>query len=317
MKYKEWLNIWLENYVKPSAKRRTIESYERIIQKQIGGVLGKKELTDLTAINIQMFVTELLKNGNRTTKKGLAASSVNTVITVMQSSLKAAVKLGYISENVAEGIKRPKIKGEEIVCFTISEQRKIEQAALSDKRAKMFGVVLCLYTGVRIGELLALTWKDVDLQKGVISITKTCHDKASECGCERILDEPKTTSSKRIIPLPKQLIPYMRRLKRSEKSEYVVSFNGKPITIRSYQRSFEFFLKKNKIQHKNFHSLRHTFATRALECGMDIKTLSEVLGHKSATVTLNRYAHSLIKHKHEMMNKLGKIFVEIPEKRRK
>jgi len=308
MKYKDWLNIWLDNYVKPSAKARTIESYERIIQKQISGALGETEITDLNAMDIQLFVTELLKSGNNATKKGLAASSVNTVITVIQSSLKTAVTLGYISKNVAEGIKRPKIKGKEISCFTVQEQKKIEQAALSDKRGKMFGIVLCLYTGLRIGELLSLTWEDVDLQKGFITINKTCHDGMTEHGFGRILDEPKTQSSRRTIPVPKQLLPAMKKLKKAEKTEYVVSFCGHPLTIRSYQRSFALLLEKIGVEHKNFHSLRHTFATRALECGMDVKTLSEILGHKSATVTLNRYAHSLTEHKQNMMNKLGKLF---------
>lgn len=308
MKYKEWLNIWLENYVKPSAKAKTIESYERIIQKQINVDLGEKEITALTAMDIQLFVTELLKSGNRATKKGLAASSVNTVITVIQSSLKTAVMLGYIQKNIAEGIKRPKIKSKEISCFTVAEQKKIEQAALFDKRNKMFGVVLCLYTGLRIGELLALTWEDVDLQKGVITINKTCRDGMTAHGFGRILDEPKTQSSRRIIPVPKQLLPILKKLKKAKKTEHVVSFCGHPLTIRSYQRSFALLLEKIGVEHKNFHSLRHTFATRALECGMDVKTLSEILGHKSATVTLNRYAHSLTEHKQNMMNKLGKLF---------
>lgn len=308
MKYKEWLNVWLENYVKPSAKARTIESYERIIQKQICSALGEMELSDITTMDIQLFVTGLLKSGNRATQKGLAASSVNTVITVIQSSLKTAVTLGYIPKNIAEGIKRPKIKSKEISCFTIAEQKKIEQAVLSDKRSKMLGIVLCLYTGLRIGELLSLTWTDVDLKKGFITINKTCHDGITEHGFGRILDEPKTQSSRRTIPIPKQFLPMMRKLKKAEKTEYIVSFRGHPLTVRSYQRSFALLLKKIGVEHKNFHSLRHTFATRALECGMDVKTLSEILGHKSATVTLNRYAHSLSEHKQNMMNKLGKLF---------
>ena len=308
MEYKEWLEVWLENYVKPSAKMRTIESYERIIKKQISGSLGEKELDVLTAMDIQLFVTQLLKSGNRVTKKGLAASSVNTSITVIQSSLKTAVMLGYMTKNIAKGIKRPKIKGKEISCFTLTEQKKIEKAVLSDKRSKMFGVVICLYTGLRIGELLALTWTDVDLQKGMITVNKTCHDGMTEHGFGRISDEPKTQSSRRTVPIPKQLLPALKKLKKAEKSEYVVSFGGHPLTIRSYQRSFALMLKRIGVEHKNFHSLRHTFATRALECGMDVKTLSEILGHKSATVTLNRYVHSLAEHKQNMMNKLGKLF---------
>ncbi len=173
----------------------------------------------------------------------------------------------------------------------------------------MFGVILCLYTGLRIGELLALEWTDIDFQKGTLTVSKTCHDGKDENGVfARITDTPKTETSQRVIPFPKQLIPYLRNLKKDSDSDYVIaSDTEKPISVRAYQRSFELFLKKLGISHKGFHSLRHTFATRALECGMDVKTLSEILGHKNANITLNRYVHSLMEHKREMMNRLGKL----------
>ena len=96
-------------------------------------------------------------------------------------------------------------------------------------------------------------------------------------------------------------------MKKKSKCEFVIADGEKPVFIRSYQRTFELLLKKLKLPHKGFHSLRHTFATRALECGMDVKSLSEILGHKNPTVTLNRYAHSLLEHKTAMMNRLGKL----------
>ncbi len=311
MKYNDWLNFWLENYIEPNAKMRTTESYRRIIDKRLRQELGKCEMGELTAPTIQAFVTGLITKGNVATKKGLASSTVNTIITVIQSSLKTAVLSGYIEKNVAESVRRPKIKSKEIECFTVAEQKKMESAALYDKRTKMAGIVLCLYTGLRIGELLALTWEDVDLKSGLIAVNKACHDKIEKNGTARIVELPKTPSSKRIIPVPKQLLPVLRQLKKTGKCETVISSpEGKPIAIRSYQRSFSLFLKKLGIAHKGFHSLRHTFATRALECGMDVKTLSEILGHKNAAITLNRYVHSLTEHKRNMMNRLGKFFAQ-------
>lgn len=311
MKYNDWLNFWLENYIEPNAKMRTTESYRRIIDKRLRQELGKCEMGELTAPTIQAFVSGLITKGNVATKKGLASSTVNTIITVIQSSLKTAVLSGYIEKNVAESVRRPKIKSKEIECFTVAEQKKMESAALCDNRMKMAGIVLCLYTGLRIGELLALTWEDVDMKSGLIAVNKACHDKIEKNGTARIVELPKTPSSKRIIPVPKQLLPVLRQLKKTGKCETVISSpEGKPIAIRSYQRSFSLFLKKLGIAHKGFHSLRHTFATRALECGMDVKTLSEILGHKNAAITLNRYVHSLTEHKRNMMNRLGKFFAQ-------
>ena len=172
----------------------------------------------------------------------------------------------------------------------------------------MFGILLCLYTGLRIGELLALKWEDLDLQKGFLTVSRSCHDgKGKDGHYIRFEDTPKTFSSRRVIPLPKQILPLIREAKKKSCSDYVVSKDGKPVSVRSYQRTFDLLQRKIKIPHRGFHSLRHTFATRALECGMDVKTLSEILGHKSPTVTLNRYVHSLMEHKQDMMNRLGKL----------
>lgn len=179
---------------------------------------------------------------------------------------------------------------------------------LSVKRDKMFGIVLCLYTGLRIGELLALEWSDIDFTKGELTVSKTCYDGQDENGKScRITGTPKTESSKRTIPIPKQIIPHLREIKKRSTSKYVVGNGSKIITVRSYQRSFELLLKKQKISHHGFHALRHTFATRAIECGMDVKSLSEILGHKNPTITLKRYVHSFMEHKREYMNRLGKL----------
>ena len=308
MKYKDWLDVWLKNYIKPTAKRRTYERYSQVVEQHIIDKLGDEELDDITPLKLQRFVTELMNNGNLLTGKGLSANSVNGIITVIQSSLKLAYTLGETKRYVADRIKRPKPREKLVTCFSLPEQKKIEQAALSDKRDKMFGVVLCLYSGLRIGELLALKWTDVDFTNGTITVNKTCHDGQDKNGklC-RIEDTPKTASSKRTIPLPKQILQLLKKHKRQSKSEYIISSDGKTVYVRSYQRSFDLLLKELKIEHRGFHSLRHTFATRALECGMDVKTLSEILGHKSPTITLNRYAHSMMDHKKEMMNKLGKM----------
>ena len=303
MKYMDWLNEWLKNYVLPSVKIRTYERYSLIVNLHIRDKIGMLELDDLTPLLLQQYITELLQSGNRKTGKGLSANSVNAIISVLQSSLKTANFLGLTAEYTADKVKRPKLKEKPVECYSLKEQKQIEQAILSGRKDKLYGILLCLYSGLRIGELIALQWSDIDFTKGILTVSKSCHD--GKAGL--IIDEPKTATSRRVIPLPKQLLPILKGIKKKSDSPFVVSANGKPVSVRSYQRSFELLLKKLKIPHRGFHSLRHTFATRALECGMDVKTLSEILGHKNPTVTLNRYAHSLMEHKADMMNRLGKL----------
>ncbi len=308
MKYQDWLNEWMENYIIPSSKQRTYTKYGEILKLHIVPQLGEYEMAELSPLILQKYVTELLKKGNLQTGNGLSANSVNGIITVIQSSLKLAYTVGIVNEYTADKIKRPKVSEKKVECFSMAEQKKIERYLFERNNPKLFGILLCLYTGLRIGELLALEWEDIDLTKGEIVVNKTCHYGKDNTGqYARITGMPKTQSSERIIPIPKQILPMLREIKKNSHSIYVISNDLKPISVRSYQRTFANLLQKLNMPHRGFHSLRHTFATRALECGMDIKTLSEILGHKSPTVTLNRYAHSLTEHKKEMMNKIGKL----------
>jgi integrase len=304
VKYKDWINEWLFDYVKPTTKERTYHKYLRQAQTYIIPHLGEYETDELSAQILQKFTVGLAG-------QGLAANTVKGVIAVVRSSLKKAVMLGIVNREFTSSIYLPKAREKKIDCLTLDEQRKIEHYILHSKNLKLFGVVFCLYTGLRIGELLALKWEDIDLHTGVVVISKTCMDAWRNGKYVKILLPPKTEMSNRVIPLPKQLLPKMKELKKASDCEYFICGRGEyGSQVRSYQKTFEKLLKKLKMPHKGFHSLRHTFATRALECGMDIKTLSDILGHKNPAVTLNRYAHSLLEHKADMMNRLGKLLSE-------
>ena len=302
MKYEKWLDFWLEDYLRSAVKARTYARYAEIAENHLKPALGRYEMDRFSPLLLQRFVAYLLKNGNCRNGRGLSSSSVNAVVTVIQRSFAQACESGVIGENAAKKIVRPKIREKAAPCFTFAEQKSIENAAMGAK-PKMFGIVLCLYTGLRVGELLALEWEDVDFAQGTISVAKTCYDGRGG----RITDAPKTESSKRVIPLPENIGTLLKAHKKKAGGAYVISQNGAPVSVRSYQRSFELLLKKLRLPHRGFHALRHTFATRALECGMDVKTLSELLGHKNAAITLNRYAHSLLEHKRAMMKKLGRL----------
>lgn len=136
--------------------------------------LGDIELADLTPFVLQTFVMNLTLNGNKRTGKGLSPNFVKTIISVVQNSLKTAHLVGYLSEYTANKIKRPKIVEKQVDCFTLTGQKKIETVALAAKKDKYKGIVLCFYTGLRIGELLALSLEDIDSEKGVLIVSKTC-----------------------------------------------------------------------------------------------------------------------------------------------
>ena len=305
MKYNEWLSEWLELYVKP-LKHRTYERYKDICNLHIINQLGDYELDKLTPMILQKHVNELKAHGNRRNGGALSANFVNSVITVIQSSLKRANELGYTITYHAGAIQRPRAEECEVKCFTVKEQKAIEKAVLEARKRKMLGVIIALYTGVRIGELLSLTFSSVDMQKRTITVKSTCYESKDENGKYAKMTDSTKSHKTRVIPFPKQLLPIFKELKTLSKSGYVIeNAKGEQMSVRSYQRSFELLIERLGVSKFSFHALRHTFATRALESGMDIKTLSEVLGHKSATVTLNRYAHSLMEHKQSAMDKFG------------
>lgn len=182
MKYKEWLYGWLALYEKESVKPRTYRQYENIINKRLIPALGEYEMEDLTAIVLQRYIAQLSQRGNEKTGKGLAPNSVNGIILILHSSLSMAYVLGLVKNIHVDKIKRPKTSEKPVESFDKNDQKMIEQTVLSDERDKMFGIILCLYTGLRIGELLALEWSDIDFLKAELTVTKTCYDGKDENG---------------------------------------------------------------------------------------------------------------------------------------
>ena len=312
MKLKEWIYIWLNKYEKNIIKLRTYYKYDQYVRNHIVPVLGEYTLMELSPQILQDFAVEKIDHGNLITGQGLAMTTVRNMVAVLKRALKKAVSLEVIEKEYTDTITLPPICEKKVTAFEKPHQKILENYCLQNSKKNYLGIVICLYTGIRLGELLALTWDDIDFDKKLMRINKTV------CTLRRmrekivIIDRPKTKTSIRVIPIPRQLLPVLRKMKAKRKSEFVIETrNCSMVEQRSYQRTYQRILKRIGVPYHNFHSLRHTFATRALEMGMDVKTVSEILGHKNASMTLSRYTHSMMSYKIDMMNKLGKELISM------
>jgi len=146
-------------------------------------------------------------------------------------------------------------------------------------------MLLCLYTGIWLGELLALQWSDIDFEKGMLTISKTVYREKNEQGVWQVIeDSPKTKASEQVIPLPEFILNMLETDSAFAKTSYVIeNKKGERMSIRSYQYLFEKLTVRANVRRLNFHALRHTFATRAIECGIDIRTVADILGHQNAS----------------------------------
>lgn len=303
---RDWLFIWLNKYMKYVIKLKTFICYQNICNNHIIPVLGNKQMNELTVDIIQEFLYHKLENGNLKTGNSLSINSLLAIVSVLKQALKQAFILKIVEQDCTIGLKIPSSYEKQVEAFNRHEQSIIEHFCLHHPHKNYIGILICLYTGIRLGELLALTWTDIDFERGWLSINKTVSFICQNGKYTKYIDSPKTKQSNRTIPLSKELLLLLKEQKRTHNSIYVLSTKcGNIVSSRSYQRTFQVILERCQIPYKNFHALRHTFATRALELGMDVKTLSEILGHKDATITLNRYSHSLMDYKTSLLNKLG------------
>lgn len=306
MKIKELFEIWLMKYVKPSVKVRTYNKYESVVNGYIVPIIGEFKLSECNCSFMQDYICKLLNIKSIKSNNLLSINTIYGIVQVLKQGFKLALELELIIKDPTLKIKLPQAIEKEIQALTREEQKSIENYCLSNQKSNYIGIIISLYTGIRLGELLALTWDNIDFDKKLMTIRKTSYSAKIEGKYVIIVDKPKTKKSNRIIPLPDKLINLLVIHKRKSKSDYIISTrNNTIVEVRSYQRTFDSILSKCNIKHYNYHALRHTFATRALELGMDIKTLSEILGHTNVSITLNRYAHSLLDYKIQEMNKIS------------
>ena len=310
MNIKELLYEWLYDYHKNDIKERTFLRYESMINVNLVSLLGEYDIDKLKPRELQHCISELRNKISERTKKPLSTSSINTAIATLKLAYNYANDFEITSNNPTTRIKR--IKREEIKkvdSFSKDEQIRIENKIESLHNDEYFGIILVLYTGLRIGELMALTWNDINIRTGVINVSKTLYRAKKEDG-EWIykMSSPKTKTGTRLIPYPSFLKEKLSKMKKERTSKFVICHSdGTVMFDRTLRHRFKALLKQIKVRNLNFHCLRHTFATRALENNMDLKTLSEILGHASVATTLNIYAHSMLEHKKKQMRKMKRL----------
>ena len=305
MKVKELFEMWLNKYMKPSVKIRSFNKYESVVKDYINPLIGELDLVACNCAVIQDYVCKLINLNSSKTKTPLATNTIYGIVQVLKQGFKLALELELILKDPTLKIKLPSATEKEVLALTREEQKIIENYCLLNPKTNYIGIIISLYTGIRLGELLALTWGDIDFDKKLMFIKKTSYSAKIEGKYVIVVDKPKTKKSNRIIPLPEKIINLLLIHRNNSTGDFIISTrNNKMVEVRSYQRTFASILAKCSIKHYNYHCLRHTFATRALELGMDIKTLSEILGHTNVSITLNRYAHSLLDYKIQEMNKV-------------
>lgn len=290
----EWLKLWLDAH--ENIKYNTKSHYKNIIYNHLIPEMGKIKLKKLNYEHIQTFIN----------KKSMSLSplTVSNIFGVFKSALKSAMDEGYIN-CVWNNIKLPQKQQSEIRILTRAEQDRLD-IILSENED--IGILLSLYTGLRIGEVCALKWEDINFETSTLSVKST--QIRTKQGIE--ITSPKTKNSYREIPLMDFLIEKLQNM--PHECEFVLSRNKKAFDVRTYRNYFKRKLKEANIPDICYHALRHTFASRALELNIDIKTVCDILGHSDEKITMNIYIHSLKEHKAQMMKKMEVLHYEPSKK---
>lgn len=295
----EWLDEWLENEILGSVRASSWQTYRNIIKKHILPVLGEMKLSTITPSVIHDFVTALESSS-------LSYNTIKGVYRLLKAALRCAFEEGMIEKNPCRKIKIQRIEQVEPRVLTRSEQERVKKSIQS---ANDLPALLSLYTGMRLGEICALKFSDVDWEKKTVTVKRSVQRvRQSKADRKTVLmvGAPKSLRSHRVIPIPDFLLKQLKNLlKNSADGGYIF---GSPITAaepRTIQRRFKRRMDQLGIAGAHFHTLRHSFATRLLELGVDVKTVSVLLGHSSAKTTLDHYAHSLIEQQRSAMDLLA------------
>lgn len=294
--FKEWFaSVALR--VKPS----TLANYRMKYEKHILPEFGEVQYEKLSAQMVHSFIAKKIE-------LHLSQKYVSDIVIVFKSMAKYAAK-EHGFRNPLVNVTLPKVQKKELKLLSETEQKMLRHQLAKEVNHTKLGIMLSYYAGLRIGEVCALQWKDIDFTVNTLSVNKTVQRVADKHGTAAtclMIGTPKSAGSVRTIPIPVFLLKLLEHF-RADANAYVLSGTAKIVEPRTMQYRFQSLLKKVNLPSINYHSLRHMFATNCIQLGFDIKTLSELLGHASVETTLNRYVHSSMNRKQACMSLLEAI----------
>lgn len=307
--YAEVVTAWLQS-IKYTIKETSYARYYQLVTTHIIPSLGDTCISKITTEIVEQELQRLLVSGKINATGGLSTKMVSDILSIIKRTIVYGISKGYkIPCEISKLTIRKKNKKMRVL--TKNEQAQLQEILISKKvDGYKIGTLCSLYTGIRIGELCGLQWRDVDLEQGVLHITKTVQrvkdfSPDSTKKTKVLISTPKSMDSIRDIPIPSDIRALLKKYKTQPcEDDFLLTGNKKCTEPRVVQYHFKQYLLDGKISNANFHSLRHTFATRCIESGFDIKCLSEILGHSDISMTLNKYVHISFELKKENMNKL-------------
>lgn len=305
-KYSTILECWLKEK-QTFVKESTYAHYFYLINKHIKPYLGHYQLNEITTSLLEQYVQQLLVSGNVINKNGLSQKTTADIISVVRNSLSYAEYHGHEIVCKTERLCTKK-EMHKIRIFNCEEIHILSSYLVRNMSLVNLGILISLYTGIRLGELCALKWENIDINNKMIKIRHTMQriQNLSDEGEKKtkiIITLPKSYDSIRNIPVPDCIIPFLLLYEGGSADFFLTNSSTKLIEPRTMQNRFKRILSVCNIDDANYHTLRHTFATKSIELGFDIKTLSEILGHSNVNITLNRYVHSSFELKQKHMNK--------------
>lgn len=296
--FSDLLNYWLE-FNSPKNKKTTQDKYEFLIKKHIEPELGNVKINKISSAMINKFIDSKIKN--------LSNSYVRTMAIIMKSALELGIKEQFVFIPNLD-IHLPKQSKHELNVLSVTEYNLLEQDILNNLDFTTLGIYISLYAGLRIGEICALRWSDIDFENQIIKVRSTVIRVKDANG--KSYDDigiAKTEASIRDIPISDKLFIPLLEMKKISKSPFVISTKMDFVNKRTFEYRYHKVLKDAGIKDINYHALRHSFATRCIECGVDVKSLSEFMGHSNVSVTLNTYVHSSMDLKKIQIEKLNNL----------